>query len=73
MMRVSFYALYDFKEDYCRHSISAMYTFNGVDSFLDVLNHKRFNSCKRSWKAWYHMDVDEGDRVYLSKALMNMK
>ena len=65
--RVSMHAQYVFKADYCRTSLGAIYLFNGSESFIDFLNHKYYNSCKRSWDSWYYMYCDEKDRVYYSK------
>lgn len=60
MCRVSMYAQYSgFKEDYCNRSISSLYEFNGLQSFIDTLNKDFFNSSKMSWKAYYLLTDDD--------------
>lgn len=71
MGRVSYRSSYvNFKEDFCRKCTANLYHFNGVGSFVDILNGELFNTDKRSWDAYYHMDSDEGDKCRISQKLM---
>ena len=59
MLRISHYAVYGgFNGEYVHRSISSVYEFNGLQSFIDVLNKEFFNSSKVSEKSHYIL-VDE--------------
>lgn len=67
MNRISLKSQYSFKTDSCRQCISNFYSFNGVVSFVDLLNGEFYNSDKMSWDSWYYMYSDDDvDKVHIS-------
>ena len=60
------YALYNFKEDYCRQCLRSI-EFNNIETWIDTKNHSHENTCKMSWNSYYYMYCDEEDNVYHNK------
>lgn len=74
MNRISLKSQYDFKTEFCRQCISNFYSFNGVVSFIDLLNGEFYNSDKMSWDSWYYMCGNgDIDKVYISTNQMMIK
>ena len=60
MTKTNIYSEYGvFKEEYIRRSISSIYEFNGIQSFIDILNGEMHNTAKISFKAYYVFPEDD--------------